>query len=123
MSSKTRTLANAARQPFAIGALAGATLLAAVAMTASPALALPNNGATCHVTIYFNDASHDVEVGWFSTCPDGDPPLGMTGRRTRFQQVNDVQQGHYGPKQSPMGPIRLPCDFSQRGCGNLPAQR
>lgn len=89
--------------------------LAALLMMAAPAQALPVNGV-CHVTTYYSDASMSTQVGRRSTCPGAH---GMTGRVTKFFEVDDIPLGT-GPRPKPPGQQPFPCDLQQNCVSSLP---
>lgn len=102
------------RGPLAATPLAAA-LAAALALVAPLAHALPGAGATCRITTYYADASLTTQVGSYSTCPGA---RRLTGRRTAFFEVDEVEITPTGPK--PPGPRPLPCEFQKDCVVNLP---
>lgn len=97
------------------GPFAAATLAAALALAAPSAQAMPGPGATCQITTYYADAGMTTKVGSYSTCPGS---RGLTGRRTAFFDVDEVEIAPSGPK--PPGPRPLPCEFQKDCVVNLP---
>jgi len=95
--------------------LAAAALAIGCSLVAPAAQALPVNGV-CHVTTYYADATMTKQVGSLSTCPGSQ---GLTGRRTAFFEVDDIQIGP-GPRPKPPGSNPLPCEFQANCVTSLP---
>ena len=74
--------------------------------------AAPAQAASCVIITYYNNAAHDRVVGTWSNCPG---QKGLKGKRTRYSERETEQL-----RSPPPGPGSLPCEFLQKGCGNLP---
>jgi hypothetical protein len=92
-----------------------AALAIAIGLAAPAASALPVN-ATCRITTYYADASMTTVVGTYSTCPGS---RGLSGRRTRFFEIDEVQIGT-GPRPKPPGNSPFPCDLQEHCVTHLP---
>ena len=104
---------------FAI-ALATQTMLTGLpaGLLSGAAQALPR---TCVIRTYFNNASHQTEVGLRSTCP-GTQRWGRTSQFVEVERISLVPEGPSGPG----GPGGLPCEFqsgNQAECNNIPTPR
>lgn len=109
-------VAPAARQTASTRGAALAAALAVLLGIATPAAhALPVNGS-CRVTTYYADAGMTTQVGSYSTCPGS---RGLTGRRTAFFEVDEIQIGP-GPRPKPPGQSPFPCDLQQNCVNSLP---
>jgi hypothetical protein len=91
-----------------------------VLLPATPVMALPQH-PTCLVTTYYNNAAHEDEVGTRAVCPGS--PVQMHGRVTPYHTSERivVDEGSGGHQTG--GSIKLPCEFLQAGCSNLPVNR
>ena len=89
----------------------------------APAYALPTN-SSCLVTTYYNNASHDDEVGTRTQCTG--TPVTMVGRSTPWHTSERIvvdNHGTGGGGGNGGGSIHLPCEFLAAGCSNLPTNR
>ncbi len=95
------------RQPASTRGAAIAAALAVLFGIATPAAhARPVDGR-CRVTTYYADAGMTTQVGTYSTCPGS---RGLTGRRTAFFEVDEIQIGP-GPRPKPPGQNPFPRDL------------
>jgi hypothetical protein len=90
------------------------------ALTPTPALALPTN-SSCLITTYYNNASHDEEVGTRTQCTG--TPVSMVGRSTPWHTSERLSTGAGGTGHPHGGSQNLPCEFLAAGCSNLPVNR
>ena len=72
--------------------------------------------ATCRVITYYKDRAETQNSGVWSNCPG---QKGLRGKRTRYYTVETVQIG--GPRTPPKS--GMPCEFTPKGCPNLPVPR
>jgi len=95
--------------------------LASDGVLGRPAQAAPPSTGTCSITYYYSDPEKTKQVGTFSNCPNPPPKRGLTGRKTRYYDVETVNLGNPSPPR-PRPPGHLPCEFLAKGCGNLPTE-
>src|SRR5262245_53879818 len=98
------------RRVLALSAFAAFAGLAASALCLQPAYALPTHG-TCSITYYYSDPGLTNQVGTYSTCPTNQPKRGLTGRKTRYYEVETIDFGNTGPGGT-TGGGGLPCEFT-----------
>jgi hypothetical protein len=101
-----------------VAAAAGlAALSNFVTPAVGPADALPVS-QSCRITTYYKTAEMTQEVGVRSTCPG----VSKWGRTSKYYEVETLQTDNGGGHHT-SGPGKLPCEFLQQGCSNLPVSR
>jgi hypothetical protein len=73
---------------------------------------------TCLIRTYYKTAEKEEQVGVRSNCPG----VGNTGRTSPHVEVERIQYGE-SSGGAPGGGGKLPCEFLEKGCGNLPEKR
>jgi hypothetical protein len=86
----------------------------------APAYALPTN-SSCLITTYYNNASHDDEVGTRTQCTG--TPVKMVGRSTPWHTSERLSTSAGGTGHPHGGGQSMPCEFLAAGCSNLPTNR
>lgn len=99
--------------------------LGANVLISKPVQAAPAGAVKCTITTYYSDSQMTNQVGTYSNCPTEPPKRGLTGRRTKYADSQtfdsgDIRGGLHNP--DPGNKQKLPCEFLQAGCSNLPKQ-
>ena len=87
---------------------------------ATPSYALPTH-STCVITTYYNNASHDEEVGTRTQCTG--TPVKMVGHSTPWHTSERLSTSAGGTGHPHGGGQSMPCEFLAAGCSNLPTNR